>query len=120
MRSGLPIHRHGVFAVTKFFTISKIVSKTLFFMKSNNPKFRPYVRTDNSTLISVRVETKVVKALDAFCRRYPIYNRSILVNRILYSCVALADTDTFKQMVNEFHPDPDEYKLTLEKLADSL
>lgn len=120
MRSGLPIHRHGVYAVTEFFTFLKIVSKTLFSMKANNPKLRPYVRTDYSTLISVRVETRTVKALDAFCRRYPIYNRSILVNRLLYSCVALADTDTFKQMVNEFHPDPDKYKLTLEKLADSV
>lgn len=89
-------------------------------MKANNPKLRPYVRTDYSTLISVRVETRTVKALDAFCRRYPIYNRSILVNRLLYSCVALADTETFKQMVNKFHPDQDEYKLTLEKMADSL
>lgn len=120
MRSELPIHRHGVFAVTKFFTFSKIVSKTLFSMTQRKTTLRPYVRTDYSTLISVRVETKVVKALDAFSRRYPIYNRSILVNRLLYSCVALADTDTFKQLVNELHPDPDEYRLTLEKLADSI
>ena len=89
-------------------------------MAQRKTTLRPYVRTDYSTLISVRVETRTVKALDAFCRRYPIYNRSILVNRLLYSCVALADTDTFKQMVNEFHPDPDEYKLKLEKLADSV
>lgn len=89
-------------------------------MKANNPKLRPYVRTDYSTLISVRVETRTVKALDAFCRRYPIYNRSILVNRLLYSCVALASPDTFKELVNEFHPDPDEYRIALEKMADSL
>lgn len=89
-------------------------------MAQRKTTLRPYVRTDYSTLISVRVETRTVKALDAFCRRYPIYNRSILVNRLLYSCVALADTDTFKQMVNEFHPDQDEYKLKLEKMADSL
>lgn len=89
-------------------------------MKSNNPKFRPYVRTDYSTLISVRVETRTVKALDAFCKRYPIYNRSILVNRLLYSCVALASPDTFKELVNEFHPDPNEYRIALEKMADSL
>lgn len=89
-------------------------------MAQRKTTLRPYVRTDYSTLISVRVETRTVKALDAFCRRYPIYNRSILVNRLLYSCVALADTETFKQMVNEFHQDPDEYKLKLEKLADSL
>lgn len=89
-------------------------------MAQRKTTLRPYVRTDYSTLISVRVETRTVKALDAFCRRYPIYNRSILVNRLLYSCVALADTETFKQMVNEFHPDTDEYKLKLEKLADSL
>ena len=89
-------------------------------MAQRKTTLRPYVRTDYSTLISIRVETRTVKALDAFCRRYPIYNRSILVNRLLYSCVALADTDTFKQMINEFHPDPDEYKLKLEKLADSL
>ena len=120
MRSGLHIHRQGVFAVTEFFTFSKIVSKTLFYMAHKKTTLRPYVRTDYSTLISVRVETKVVKALDAFCRRYPIYNRSILVNRLLYSCVALADTDTFKQLVNEFHPDPDEYRLAVEKMEDSI
>lgn len=89
-------------------------------MTQRKTTLRPYVRTDNSTLISVRVETRVIKALDAFCRKYPIYNRSILVNRLLYSCVALAETDTFKQLVNEFHPDPDEYRLTLEKLVDSI
>lgn len=89
-------------------------------MTQRKTTLRPYVRTDYSTLISVRVETRTVKALDAFCRRYPIYNRSILVNRLLYSCVALASPDTFKELVNEFHPDPDEYKLALEKLADSV
>lgn len=118
MRSGLPIHRHGVCAVTEFFTISKIVSKTLFSMAQKKTTLRPYVRTDYSTLISVRVETRTVKALDAFCRRYPIYNRSILVNRLLYSCVALASPDTFKQLINEFHPDPDEYKMIIQKLSD--
>lgn len=120
MRSGLHIHRHGVFAVTKFFTFLKIVSKTLFSMTQRKTTLRPYVRTDYSTLISVRVETRVIKALDAFSRKYPIYNRSILVNRLLYSCVALASPDTFKELVNEFHPDPDEYRLALEKLADSV
>lgn len=89
-------------------------------MAQRKTTLRPYIRTDYSTLISVRVETKVVKALDAFCRRYPIYNRSILVNRLLYSCVALADTDTFKQLVNEFHPDTDKYRLAVEKMADSV
>lgn len=89
-------------------------------MAQKKTTLRPYVRTDYSTLISVRVETRTVKALDAFCRRYPIYNRSILVNRLLYSCVALASPDTFKELVNEFHPDPDEYRLALEKLADSV
>lgn len=89
-------------------------------MTQRKTTLRPYVRTDYSTLISVRVETRTVKALDAFCRRYPIYNRSILVNRLLYSCVALASPDTFKELVNEFHPDPDKYRLALEKLADSV
>lgn len=89
-------------------------------MAQKKTTLRPYVRTDYSTLISVRVETRTVKALDSFCRRYPIYNRSILVNRLLYSCVALASPDTFKELVNEFHPDPDEYRLALEKLADSV
>lgn len=89
-------------------------------MAQRKTTLRPYVRTDYSTLISVRVETRTVKALDAFCRKYPIYNRSILVNRLLYSCVALASPDTFKELVNEFHPDQDEYRLALEKLEDSV
>lgn len=89
-------------------------------MAQRKTTLRPYVRTDYSTLISIRVETRTVKALDAFCKRYPIYNRSILVNRLLYSCVALASPDTFKELVNEFHPDPDEYRLVLEKFADSV
>lgn len=89
-------------------------------MAQRKTTLRPYVRTDYSTLISIRVETRTVKALDAFCKRYPIYNRSILVNRLLYSCVALASPDTFKELVYEFHPDPDEYRLVLEKLADSV
>lgn len=74
---------------------------------------RPYVRTDNSTLVSVRLNPKVVKALDKYCQKFPIYNRSMLINRILYDCLALATPDTFKQMVSIDQPDPDDWLVSM-------
>lgn len=80
-------------------------------MKANNPKYKPYVRDESTTLISVRLEPKTVKAIDRWCEKYPIYNRSVVINRLLYACVALITPKDFKSLISHFHPDPANYNL---------
>lgn len=77
---------------------------------------RPYVRTDNSTQVSVRLNPKVVKALDKYCQKYPIYNRSILINRLLYDCLALAKPETFRCLVMFDQPDPNKWELVVQDI----
>ena len=118
MRSGLLFHRHGLFAVTEFFTIQKKLSKTKKYMAKKTLDLRPYVRTDNSTLVSVRLNPKVVKALDKYCQKFPIYNRSILINRLLYDCLALAKPETFRNLVMFDNPDPNKWEIVIQDIIE--
>lgn len=84
-------------------------------MKANNPKVRPYVRDETSVLVSVRIETDIVTALDKWCKAYPMFNRSIVINRLLYAAVALIDPLSFHDLVSLYHPDPKECNLVFER-----
>lgn len=88
-------------------------------MKKKTLDLRPYVRTDNSTLVSVRLNTKVVKAIDKYCQKFPIYNRSILINRLLYDCLALAKPETFRCMVEFDQPDPNKWEVDIKPIIDT-
>lgn len=85
-------------------------------MRKKTLDLRPYVRTDNSTLVSVRLNPKVVKALDKYCQKFPIYNRSILINRLLYDCLALAKPETFRCLVEFYQPDPNKWELVVQDI----
>lgn len=84
-------------------------------MKANNPKARPYVRDETSVLVSVRIETDIVTALDKWCKAYPMFNRSIVINRLLYAAVALIDPLSFHDLVSLYHPDQKECNLIFER-----
>lgn len=84
-------------------------------MKANNPKIKPYVRDETSVLVSVRLETDIVRAIDKWCKAYPNYNRSIVINRILYAAVALIDPLSFHELISLFHPDPSKNNLIFEQ-----
>lgn len=82
-------------------------------MKENNPKNKPYVRTENNVLVSVRIETDIIKAIDEWCRGHTNFNRSIVINRLLYDCVALANPETFATLVSMYRPDAKDHYLIL-------
>lgn len=84
-------------------------------MKTNNPKYKPYVRDETSILVSVRIETDIVKAIDVWCKAHPNYNRSVVINRILYASVALIDPLSFHDMVSLYHPTQKECNLVFER-----
>lgn len=84
-------------------------------MNTNNPKYKPYVRDETSILVSVRIETDIVKAIDVWCKAYPNYNRSVVINRILYASVALIDPLSFHDMVSIYHPTQKECNLVFER-----
>ena len=84
-------------------------------MKTNNPKYKHYVRDETSILVSVRIETDIVKAIDVWCKAYPNYNRSVVINRILYASVALIDPLSFHDLVSLYHPTQKECKLVFER-----
>lgn len=84
-------------------------------MKANNPKTRPYVRDETSVLVSVRLETDIVTAIDKWCKAYPVYNRSIVINRLLYAAVALIDPLSFLDLVSLLHPDQKECNLIFQR-----
>ena len=102
--------------MTKFFHYSQKTIKNEKMYEKKTLDLRPYVRTDNSTLVSVRLNPKVVKALDKYCKKFPIYNRSILINRLLYDCLALAKPETFRCLVEFYQPDPNKWELVVQDI----
>lgn len=82
-------------------------------MKPNNPKFRPFVNDEKTRLVSVRLEPRIVDAIDNYVRQFPNYTRTEIIKRLLYDCVALATPEHFGKMVALHLPSPDDYEVQI-------
>lgn len=82
-------------------------------MKPNNPKFRTYVNDEKTRLVSVRLEPRIVDAIDNYVRQFPNYTRTEIIKRLLYDCVALATPEHFAKMVSLYNPSPNDYELQI-------
>ena len=82
-------------------------------MKENNPKFRPYVNDEKSRLVSVRLEPRIVNAIDHYAKVYPNFTRTEIIKRLLYACVVLATPEHFAKMVSLYQPSPNDYDLQI-------
>lgn len=82
-------------------------------MKPNNPKFRPYVNDEKTRLVSVRLEPRIVDAIDNYVKQFPNYTRTEIIKRLLYDCVALATPEQFGKMVAIHLPSPDDYYMQI-------
>ena len=82
-------------------------------MKTNNPKFRPYVNDEKTRLVSVRLEPRIVDAIDHYAKAYPNFTRTEIIRRLLYDCVVLATPEHFAKMVSLYNPSPNDYHVQI-------
>lgn len=85
-------------------------------MKQNNPKNRPYVNDEHSRLISIRLEPRIVEAIDRWVRGHPNYTRTEVIERLLLCCLSCATQIDFEEMVTNYHPDPNEFSLSFQSI----
>lgn len=85
-------------------------------MKPNNPKYYHYTDYEKSRLISVRLEPCIVRAIDNWVKAHPIYTRSEVINRLLFSCLSCATPLEFEELVTTYHPDPNTYMLSFQSV----
>lgn len=85
-------------------------------MKQNNTKNRPYVNDEQSRLISIRLEPRIVEAIDRWVRGHPNYTRTEVIKRLLLCCLSCATPIDFEEMVTNYNPDPDKYTLSFQSL----
>lgn len=85
-------------------------------MKSNNPKINPLINDERARLISVRLEPRIVRAIDNWVKAHPIYTRSEVINRLLYSCLSCATPLEFEELVTTYHPEPNTHMLSFQSV----
>lgn len=85
-------------------------------MKQNNTKNHPYVNDEHSRLISIRLEPRIVEAIDRWVRGHPNYTRTEVIERLLLCCLSCATPIDFEDMVTNYHPDPNKFTLAFQSV----
>lgn len=85
-------------------------------MRPNNPKYSHFVNDEKTRLVSLRLEPRIVEAIDRWVRGHPNYTRTEVIERLLLCCLSCATPIDFEEMVTNYHPNPSEYSLSFQSL----
>lgn len=85
-------------------------------MKPNNTKYHQYVNDEKTRLVSLRLEPRIVEAIDRWVKGHPNYTRTEVIERLLLCCLSCATPIDFEEMVTNYHPDPSAFSLSFQSV----